>query len=246
MYTTKLALLAAAFLFTCFCQSTLGQYGPDLKVAVWLVPAPADEARLRGVIEELVRRHREDGPALRTLRAFGPHATVRAGALGATNLALDLQGLFTEIEHLAARQPVVSIEVADPLVATRDIWRQSLFLKLKPAAFPTVFTNNASSDFPLLAKLWTATDYDAPHAFMPHVSLMYLPGTDASRAQAGDTNLVRAGLVDEARKLLGDTQAIRFDRLQVVTARSNDFDRYAVDQNEKWDVIFTAQLAPPR
>ncbi|MGX1743991.1 haloacid dehalogenase [Bosea sp. NPDC055353] len=122
--------------------------------SLWLMPAPADEAMLAGIVGDLSGRF---GTPL-----FAPHLTLQ-GDTETTPVALEraIMAAASAIEDFS--EPVSIVEGSD-------------------AYFRSFYARFAVS--PALAKLKQALDPEGFASFMPHVSLLYGPVEAAAKAAA--------------------------------------------------------------
>jgi hypothetical protein len=111
--------------------------------SLWLMPAPADEAMLAGIIGELSGRF---GTPL-----FAPHLTLQGGTETTPELLRQAITAATGAVEAFA-EPVSAVEGSD-------------------AYFRSFYARFAVS--PALAKLKQSLDPDGFASFMPHVSLLY-------------------------------------------------------------------------
>lgn len=122
--------------------------------SLWLLPAPADEAMLAGVIGVLSGRF--GAPP------FAPHLTL-LGDKVATAAALERAAAAAAAEVEAFSQAVAAVEGSD-------------------AFFRSFYARFAVS--PALSALKQALDPEGRDSFMPHVSLLYGPVEAAAKAAA--------------------------------------------------------------
>lgn len=132
--------------------------------SLWLMPAPADEAMLAGIVSELSGRF--DTPL------FAPHLTLQG----------DTETPPERLEQAirAAAGPVEAFAEPVSIVEGSDAYFRSFYARFVVS--------------PALAKLKQALDPEGFISFMPHVSLLYGPvEAEAKAAAIAEINVRLAG-----------------------------------------------------
>lgn len=166
-------------------------HGPCTEFAVWLMPDARSAATIGSLVTELAKRWGTKAP-------LDPHLTLIWGSQPGDRAPIDT------ISRIAARNGPIELELAPQPIAFTDRYTMSMYMHFVPTEPLYVYSDALVQHGAALLRDTRAT--------VPHISLMYMEPNPQTQFEIMTDLTSRPAIVELA--------SVRFDALQVITARS--------------------------